>query len=666
MKSIKLKFVLAVGILLMLVNLSFGISTLIASSNSLIGTVDTALPAVAQQGASVVEKALDEQWNALELLAAEDRIANPEISMSQKLQDLKSETKRSGSNSIAVVDADGNTLSADGKPLNIKERLYFQKAVKGERAVSDPVVDKTDNTRIIMIYAVPIKWKDNIVGVILCSRDGASLSAITNSITYGNSGNAYMLNKDGTAVSHYDKTKVLTMDNIIKSKANDPSFAKMVAALKTIVKGGTGSVSYTYSGVEKYIGYAPVKNTDWSLVVTVPKTEILSGLNDITTSTIIIAIIMLLIGIIASYFLIGFISRPITLMSDLLKTIATGDFTTKIPSSLLKMKDELGVLANSLYTMQDSIKKALTGVSMEAANVSASADIEEKSMAELSGQIEEVSSTTEELSAGMEETAASVQEMNATSQEIERAVEAIAEKAQEGSSTAGVISKRAEALKESTSASQANARNIYKNTEAEMKKAIEQSRAVEEINILSDAILQISSQTNLLALNAAIEAARAGEAGKGFSVVAEEIRKLAEQSKSTVTEIQKVTGIVVSSVENLSDNSSKVLEFINKQVLTDYESLVKTGEQYSNDAELVNNIVLELSATTQQLSASIQNMIKAINEISGAANEGAEGTAHIAESSVMVRAKAETVLKYTKETKVSVDKLANIVSGFKV
>ena len=149
--------------------------------------------------------------------------------------------------------------------------------------------------------------------------------------------------------------------------------------------------------------------------------------------------------------------------------------------------------------------------------------------------------------------------------------------------------------------------------------------------MLSNTILDITSQTNLLALNAAIEAARAGEAGRGFAVVADEIRSLAENSKNAANEIQKVTNDVILSVENLSINSQEILGFIDKTVISDYASMVNISDQYNKDAELVNDIVTDLSATTEQLSASIQNMVKAINEVTSATNEGALGTSNIAE-----------------------------------
>lgn len=266
----------------------------------------------------------------------------------------------------------------------------------------------------------------------------------------------------------------------------------------------------------------------------------------------------------------------------------------------------------------------------------------------------------------MEETAASTQEMNATSAEIESAIESIASKAQEGAISAVEIKKRADELKKSAELSESNAHAVYSNTYNRLKSAIDESKAVERINALSKSILAITSQTNLLALNAAIEAARAGDAGKGFAVVADEIRKLAESSKNTVNEIQSITNIVVTSVEKLSDSSEEVIDFIEKQVIKDYEKMVKTGEQYSKDAEFVNDLVTDFSATSAEVLASVQNMVKAINEITAATNEGAGGTAIITQKMASVEEKAGEVLKAAEVSQNSSRKLINLVARFKI
>lgn len=189
---------------------------------------------------------------------------------------------------------------------------------------------------------------------------------------------------------------------------------------------------------------------------------------------------------------------------------------------------------------------------------------------------------------------------------------------------------------------------------------------MEQINVLSDTILNIAAQTNLLVLNAAIEAARAGEAGKGFAVVADEISALAESSKDAVNEIQKVANEVILSVEDLSQNSQEILNFIDKTVIADYDSMVNIGDQYNSDSQLVNSIVSEFTVTTEQLSASIQNMVKAINEITLANNENAEGTSKIAQKTSIVVEEADEVIKYCMITRESSQKLTDLVSKFKV
>jgi methyl-accepting chemotaxis protein len=189
----------------------------------------------------------------------------------------------------------------------------------------------------------------------------------------------------------------------------------------------------------------------------------------------------------------------------------------------------------------------------------------------LVNQAEDTSATTEELSAGMEETSASTISINESTNEINRAVLDFAEKIEEGAFTSKEISEKADALSKQFVEAKNSTMDIYGHTREEIEEAIKSSDEVEKINVLSNAILEISEQTSLLALNAAIEAARAGETGRGFAVVAEEIRKLAENSNQTVGEIQSVTYGITEAVNRLVSNTSNLIDFLEKNVIKDYE-----------------------------------------------------------------------------------------------
>lgn len=636
-----------------------------SASKAITAQTDGALGNLAQQGANVITERMNTLLGTLEVIATMDRIRDTKISWDDKNKILQDETKRSGHLYMMVAGLDGLAKLSTGKEANIKDREYFQKASTGTKTISEPLISKVDGSMSI-VYAVPIKQNGVIVGVLAAVRDGNNLSKITNDITFGESGKAFMINKEGVKVAHSNAELVTKMDNDLENIKTNPDLESLVKLEKEMIEGKIGTGEYKYNGVVKYLGYAPVKGTDWSLAVAAPKDEVMSGIKTMANLLILASAVFMVLGLGASYFIARLIATPIKLASEHLEFIATGNFTRDIPEEFLNKKDEIGVLAKAISTMQGSVKEVVKGV------VNESRDIEESMLAtrltinELTSQIEEVSSTTEELSAGMEETAASSEEMSATATEIERAINSIAIKAQQGAMSAGEISRRAGELKQNAITSQRNAQTLYLTTQDNMIKAIEESKAVDQINVLSDAILQITSQTNLLALNAAIEAARAGEAGRGFAVVAEEIRKLAENSKSTVNEIQQITKLVVTSVGNLSESSASVLEFIDKQVIRDYEIMVKTGEQYNQDAEFVDNLVADFSATAEELTASIQEMTKVIEEIAIAANEGAEGTTNIAQKSIMVLTKANEVMKQADVSKESSDNLMKMVSIFTV
>ena len=360
------------------------------------------------------------------------------------------------------------------------------------------------------------------------------------------------------------------------------------------------------------------------------------------------------------------IVHPLRVSVKILGKLAGGDFTIDMPKTFIKRKDEIGDIANSILAMQKGIKSLIKDVKSEAMTIEHVVDRAKENITDLNKHIQEVSATTQELSANMEETAAASEEMSATSGEIQKAVESIALKSQQGSEQAGKISQRAEETKGRIQASQKKGYAIFEDTKIELQQAIEASKVVDQINVLSDSIMQITSQTNLLALNAAIEAARAGEAGRGFSVVADEIRKLAEDSKDTVIQIQGITERVKESVRNLSQSSNKLLTFMSQDVIKEYADMLEVAEHYSEDARFVDNLVTDFSATAEELLASVQDVLKTIDGVAQAASEGAGETADIAKTITEVNEKSSEVMIQASKSRQSAEKLKEEISKFSI
>jgi len=373
----------------------------------------------------------------------------------------------------------------------------------------------------------------------------------------------------------------------------------------------------------------------------------------------------LLLGIGLSFLLSRSIINPIRLLSRELNALAEhgGDLTRTI---VVKSRDEIGGLAAAVNRFLANLRQVISGIITESSEAEAAVLTADDRMLRLNDNLETISSSAEEVSAGMEEAAAAAEQMNASAEDIVHATESITQKAENGSIAAQEISERAGRLRETAASSQQAAREIRLRVDNQLRTAIEQAKAVQEIDALTGSILALTNQTNLLALNASIEAARAGEEGKGFAVVAGEIRKLADTSKDTAARIQQVTLTVKEAVANLSASSEEVMDFLDHQVVQDYAKLVTTGEQYGADAELFETLVSDFSTTSEELYASIQSMTKAIAEITAAAGEGAEGVTAITQmTNDIVVLSAETRAK-TDQAGENSRRLQELVAKFKV
>lgn len=213
---------------------------------------------------------------------------------------------------------------------------------------------------------------------------------------------------------------------------------------------------------------------------------------------------------------------------------------------------------------------------------------------------------------------------------------------------------------------QVHANEVHMEIEKSLKRALEEAKVVEQIQVLSSSIMEITAQTNLLALNASIEAARAGEAGRGFAVVAGEIGNLAVQSRQTVEKIQEVTKSVTGAVNNLTKDAEKLLDYVATDVSQSYDTFEQVANDYNNDAKAVDGLITEFSAFSEELLASVESIMTAMNEITVASEEGAKGTTNIAERSTDILQSSEVVVSEVARSKDIAQTLRQEVQKFKV
>jgi methyl-accepting chemotaxis protein len=377
-----------------------------------------------------------------------------------------------------------------------------------------------------------------------------------------------------------------------------------------------------------------------------------------------IAIGVLIVAVILSYLAGNGIAKGIGKMQNSISKMEEGNFSIEHDGKVLNMKDEVGEIARSSHNMQTKIAGIIKDIQTESENVKVNSIDAESSIADMHSQIEDVSATTEELSAGMEETSASAQEMNASAALVDEEVVKMKSRTKQGDDLAEEIKERATALEKDAENSSRMAGEVYEKTNEQLRASIKKTEAIEEIKELSQTILAITSQTNLLALNAAIEAARAGEAGKGFAVVADEIRVLAENSRAAVEQINVITGNVSDAVEGVVHDAEELLEFMDNQVLKDYDSLVNIGKQYNADADQVHHVIREIDTGANRLVESMEEIKQAVDEITKATGEGAEGTMDIATKISEIANKTNDVLEQARQNGNSAEKLDEVADFF--
>jgi methyl-accepting chemotaxis protein len=325
--------------------------------------------------------------------------------------------------------------------------------------------------------------------------------------------------------------------------------------------------------------------------------------------------------------------------------LAKGDISKSVKEKYTKRKDTVGEIARYMQEIHENMSGLIGSIQRETLSLNEVVENTVGHVTTMDEQISDISSASQQLAAGMQETAASATEMNASADEIESVAKNIATHAQDGAMRVADIHERAEHTKQTTVANRAKLAAVNKEIRESLAIAIKDAKVVSEIEVLANAIMEITDQTNLLSLNASIEAARAGEAGRGFAVVADEIRKLAEQSQSTVENIQSVTDGVTGAVKTLAQNAERLLEFMGNDIVQSFDTFEEMADHYNGDAQYVDELVTDFSATSEELLASIDGIMDAINQVTNASNEGAEATTDIAQRVMDVATSSANVSK---------------------
>lgn len=348
--------------------------------------------------------------------------------------------------------------------------------------------------------------------------------------------------------------------------------------------------------------------------------------NNAKNEMMVLSILGLLLSILLGFIISGDINAPLKKIRDLSKRLS--DYNLEEPINITR-KDEFGETGMALNKAQENIKELIERIVENSQNLSASSEELSATVEELTAKMENIDNSTQKIAAGSQELSATSEEITASVEEVNASINEMSQKALDGSNNAQGIKERSVTVKDNGNEAAAKIRELYKEKEKNILNAIEQGKVVEQIKVMADTISAISEQTNLLALNAAIEAARAGEQGKGFSVVAEEVRKLAEQSSEAVASIMPIIEKVHVAFNNLSENSHGVLQFVSSEIGPQFESFVKTGDKFYQDADFVSNMSEDLASMSEELSATVNQVSDAVVNMSNVAQTSADHTGNI-------------------------------------
>lgn len=523
----------------------------------------------------------------------------------------------------------------------------------------EPYISPQLNTELIS-YVVPLYINGETIGVVGMDIDFHEITSIVANASVFKTGYAFLSDQNEQILYHKSLKEGTTIESV------SPTLHKQLEGKQSDKFDKTKTIPYKYNNKSKYLYSVPLSNGMY-YSLTAPKSELYKDSQDLSRLILTGSAIAVIIAIIAGLLSGTEITKPISELEGIIQMTADFNFAkTKNGHKLQKAKDETGKMAVSIHKMRKALRKMVSDIQEAQANLSHTVDELAESSKQITEMSEDNSATTQELSAAMEETAATMQSIESTVDNIRNNSSQIKSDCNAGLKLAQEVKSRATSLKEDTLAGSQTAKSMCDDLRTKTATAIEQAKTVEQINQLANIILDISEQTNLLALNASIEAARAGEAGKGFHVVALEIGSLASQTASTTEMIKKTIDDVHEVVAHMSNCLTESTDFLNENVLSDYDKFLKTSQSYADDAQQYESRMNSIQESIESLSKAIKDIADAINGVNITIDETATGITEIAQKAQDTSLLVESNRNFIQINEDQIKKLKNIVDMFHI